>query len=272
MWQHSIAEEASSSLAWFTGKQNKAQALNMLATAQTFFFGESSTEAMKNILEKDGTLFYGKNSVDMKLPYFGCIFEYTLDEDFFFAKKAAAYVHQVSDQEIMVITMAHVDKKWQASPINYVINATGTDIKSRKISNVKMTEDERADQENIDRCILGFVNISMMLLCCKNISTEIVLPDEKLNKSRKRKKKLPMMEYKVLNVSLPGGGNRTDREANDPIDHNRVHLCRGHFKEYNDEKPLFGKIIGRFWWQPHARGRGDGVVLKDYNCKINGAQ
>lgn len=44
------------------------------------------------------------------------------------------------------------------------------------------------------------------------------------------------------------------------------HFCRGHFKIYTAEKPLFGKYVGTFWWDAHARGSiKKGIVTKDYN-------
>ena len=48
----------------------------------------------------------------------------------------------------------------------------------------------------------------------------------------------------------------------------RRHLCRGHFKAYTLERPLFGRYSGRFWWSPHVRGNeAQGVVLKDYELR-----
>jgi hypothetical protein len=49
---------------------------------------------------------------------------------------------------------------------------------------------------------------------------------------------------------------------------NSFHFCRSHFKTYTEEKPLFGKYVGDFWWDAHARGSiKKGLVTKDY--KIN---
>jgi len=46
-----------------------------------------------------------------------------------------------------------------------------------------------------------------------------------------------------------------------------LHICRGHFKTY-DEKPLFGRLKGTFWWPQTLRGSANqGVVLKDYAVK-----
>jgi hypothetical protein len=67
----------------------------------------------------------------------------------------------------------------------------------------------------------------------------------------------PMKEvYKIEN-----DGESIERE-------NSFHFCRGHFKTYTEEKPLFGKYVGDFWWDAHARGSiKKGLVTKDY--KIN---
>ncbi len=49
---------------------------------------------------------------------------------------------------------------------------------------------------------------------------------------------------------------------------NRIHLCRGHFKRYTKDKPLFGKYVGLWWWQPSVRGRNkEGIIYKDYELK-----
>ncbi|MHB8383745.1 MAG: hypothetical protein ACYDC3_15560 [Candidatus Binataceae bacterium] len=47
-----------------------------------------------------------------------------------------------------------------------------------------------------------------------------------------------------------------------------MHICRGHFKTYDEENPLFGKLVGTFWWQAHVRGDSRfGTVSKEYNFK-----
>jgi hypothetical protein len=47
-----------------------------------------------------------------------------------------------------------------------------------------------------------------------------------------------------------------------------VHLCRGHFKTYTDDNPLFGKHVGKYYWQPSIRGKNKkGIVAKDYSLE-----
>jgi len=111
-----------------------------------------------------------------------------------------------------------------------------------------------------------FLAMFLMALNCKNVCTETINPSEKLNKKRKRTGKQELISYNVLKVRpfLVDRKNRTGY-LGDPLDHNRLHFCRGHFKQYDQTKPLFGKLSGLYWWEAHLRGKNrDGVILKDY--------
>lgn len=112
---------------------------------------------------------------------------------------------------------------------------------------------------------LSLLEISVKLLNCKNIRIETIKASEKLNKKRRKNGKAEIFDYKVLSVFKPG--NKQDyRQGSTPLSHNRVHLCRGHFKEFTTEHPLLGKHTGLFWWQPHVRGQNrDGIVIKEYD-------
>lgn len=126
------------------------------------------------------------------------------------------------------------------------------------------TEQFEKTQLQIDSVDVTQFNVFLLLLSCKNICTEEIVPPEKLNKSRLKKGKLPHMTYKVLRIS-PQENVKAKDGGGGGLWENRIHLCRGHFKEFTEEKPLLGKHVGRYWWQPSVRGRNkDGVVLKDY--------
>ena len=113
---------------------------------------------------------------------------------------------------------------------------------------------------------LTVINMFLDLLTCKNIDTIDHEPPAKLNKSRKKKGKCPIFTYKTL-VIKPTSKKQKEQEAQG-LWNNRIHLCRGHFKEYTEEKPLFGKFTGRYWWQPSVRGKNKkGVVMKDYKVE-----
>lgn len=120
-----------------------------------------------------------------------------------------------------------------------------------------------------DRGDLSLFYQSLLLLSCKNIITEKILAPEALNKKRRKAGKQELFDYHVLNVVLPSK-KRGYQEATEPLSHNRVHLCRGHFKEYTAEHPLFGHYIGLYWWQPYVRGQNKkGIVMKDYSITTN---
>ena len=106
------------------------------------------------------------------------------------------------------------------------------------------------------------------LLSCKNITTDVIKAPIALNKKRCRGGKKPVYDYHILKVHVPNKTSRHGHAPQDPLNHVRVHLCRGHIKTYTIEKPLFGHLVGDYWWQPHVRGQNrDGVVMKDYNIK-----
>jgi len=111
---------------------------------------------------------------------------------------------------------------------------------------------------------------AILLLNCKNITTETHKPDEALNKARRKRGKQELFTYKTLKLLLPGKKEKHNLISEPTGEHNRIHYCRGHFKEYTAEAPLFGKITGLWWWQPSVRGKNkDGVVIKDYNIAVN---
>ena len=114
---------------------------------------------------------------------------------------------------------------------------------------------------------LTTLNFFLLLLNCKNIEKRRVEPPKKLNKKRRKNKKPPLLSYYILKVSQPKGGlSSTGSPGGGPP--KRIHFCRGHFKEYTADHPLFGKYTGLYWWQPHVRGDKErGVVLKDYEVK-----
>ncbi len=113
-----------------------------------------------------------------------------------------------------------------------------------------------------------YLALALLFLNCKNIETETNEPPEKLNKKRKKKGKQPLFSYKTL--AIKPTSKKQKAQAAQGLWNNRIHLARGHFKTYTGNNPLFGKITGRFWWQPHVRGQNrDGVVMKDYELQTS---
>lgn len=111
------------------------------------------------------------------------------------------------------------------------------------------------------------------VLHCKNVRLAPVEAPLRLNKKRIKGGKHPIFEYHILTVDLNKGNSERSDSTGEAIGIMPVHLCRGHFKEYSEDKPLFGKYAGRYWWQPYARGKAEqGIVTKDYQLKISANQ
>jgi len=107
------------------------------------------------------------------------------------------------------------------------------------------------------------------LLACRNVSERIIPVSSALQKQRKRKNRPPLTEYRILEVRVPiKQCVATDAElkaASKQRIETRFHAVRGHFAHYSEDKPLFGKMSGRFWIPAHVRGSKDaGEIKKDY--------
>lgn len=201
-------------------------------------------------------------------------------------KHRAILAREISNDVIQCIILAEIKlggslSKWSFSPTSYHISIdkplmetkyyqeNGLTGKINWLTNIgwssmgsNLSDDDARTclaEDTIDLCVL---NMALMLLGCKNIEREEHKPSRALALSRNKKNKAPLFTYYTLKIKPIG-----KQQESIPKDlwHNRIHLCRGHFKTYNESNPLFGHITGRFWWQPHVRGQNrDGVVMKDY--------
>lgn len=109
------------------------------------------------------------------------------------------------------------------------------------------------------------VLLANSFLACKNVTASDVAPHPKLAKAQLKKRGVPKVTYKVLDIGPAKEVLRTEGD----IEHNglqkALHICRGHFAHYGPDAPLFGKYTGAFWHPMHTRGSAkNGVVVKDY--------
>lgn len=92
-------------------------------------------------------------------------------------------------------------------------------------------------------------------------------------KERKRVRlngKYAPYEYYTLEIDPYKMSTRYTDESDPTGIKHRMHLCRGHFSTYTEDKPLFGKYVGRYWIPSHVRGSAElGVIDKDYRVKLD---
>jgi hypothetical protein len=131
--------------------------------------------------------------------------------------------------------------------------------------------EDAEDNIHLSHCGSRLIALSL-LLSCKNISQATINPPPKVNKKRERNGKQPLYSYHVLTIKTQNQSITNGHTHNEPLSHNRVHFCRGHFKQYTPDNPLFGKHTGLYWWEPSLRGQNkDGFVDKDYIVEANKA-
>ena len=118
---------------------------------------------------------------------------------------------------------------------------------------------------------LGVVSatFAMALMNCKNVHAREQPCSPKLAKRYQERHGHKRPRYYVLDIEPMRPKFRDANGGKDGISLAKaLHICRGHFKDYR-EKPLFGKVSGMFWWQPHVRGTAEaGIVEKDYRIKL----
>lgn len=110
--------------------------------------------------------------------------------------------------------------------------------------------------------------LAVSFMHCKNVAFDQYKPPEKISRKHERRHGLPLTKYYTLEIDPirkllrdEGGAEKTGLK-------HALHICRGHFKTYTDEKPLFGKRTGTYWWPQTVRGsKARGEVVKDYSLK-----
>lgn len=112
------------------------------------------------------------------------------------------------------------------------------------------------------------LNVFLMILNCQNVITEVKSTIKK-QKKKTSKHKSRGVTYKVLKFKLPKSSKLyKDKKQTDNITTMPLHLCSGHFKTYTEDRPLFGKVVGRWWWNNYMRGSKEyGEVKKDYHAQ-----
>jgi len=101
----------------------------------------------------------------------------------------------------------------------------------------------------------------------KNVRDEVVTPAPRLSKAFRRRHGADLSKYHVLVIDPMREVLRREGRADKVGTIRALHICRGHFKNF-DEKPLFGKLQGTYWWSSQVRGKAEaGRVVKAYRVK-----
>lgn len=119
----------------------------------------------------------------------------------------------------------------------------------------------------LEFCLL----MGLAFMNCKNVSVVENQPDRRINRERRDAGLKPFVRYHTINIEPMKKVLRTEGNIETEGIKKALHICRGHFATYSEERPLFGKVSGTFWVPAHVRGSADkGVVFSDYKVNPKG--
>lgn len=140
-----------------------------------------------------------------------------------------------------------------------------------------MTPDwrEMSDRERfgraaaIGRLALYPAMLAMSFSHCKNVRVVDGEPmPPKLARKYEQRHRRPPYSFKVLEIDPMREVLRREGGSEAVGLKRALHICRGHFATYSEDRPMFGRLAGRFWVPAHVRGRAsEGVVEKEYRVK-----
>lgn len=114
------------------------------------------------------------------------------------------------------------------------------------------------DSGPLDLPLFGFLGLAVSFMHCRNVEVVgLPPPSPRLQRARERRGKSLLVEARELVIrpiqevreqwQWPG---RATGQREEP----RLHLCRGHFKDYRHGEGLFGRYKGLFFWNVQLRG------------------
>ena len=118
---------------------------------------------------------------------------------------------------------------------------------------------------------LGPALFAISLMHCKNVDVRTVDPPERLSRKHQRKHGRPLTRYHILDIVAMRRILDYEGEAQTKGLRHALHICRGHFKTFSEDAPLFGRHVGTYWWPAQVRGSAaEGRVEKDYAIRLDG--
>jgi len=117
--------------------------------------------------------------------------------------------------------------------------------------------------------LAGVPCMSLSFLHARGIKEQAAPPiPDALQRARVRRGRLPLFRHHTLVLDVPKRIIRDGNQGNEDLTPQALHLVRGHFKNFN-EKPLFGKHKGIWFWHPTVKGnRSAGEITKDYEIRV----
>ena len=121
----------------------------------------------------------------------------------------------------------------------------------------------------VDLVFPALMTVSFMH--CRNVGVSETDPSPPLSRKWEKRRGRALVRYRVLDIAPMREILDREGEVQAKGLRHALHICRGHFKTYTADSPLFGRHTGRYWWASRVRGSADeGRVVKDYAVELDG--
>jgi hypothetical protein len=139
---------------------------------------------------------------------------------------------------------------------------------AEEFNDPEISADERKKATECILSRLGSAFLAISFLHCKNVTLVDRPIPEKVRRRRAARGYSPGTQFKELRVEPMRKILRTEGRSDEVGLKRALHICRGHFATYTEDKPLFGRTVGTFWVPAHVRGTKDaGEVRKSYKVE-----
>lgn len=128
-------------------------------------------------------------------------------------------------------------------------------------------EPAEGDMIHVAMDMLAPLSLALTFMHCKGVSLVDNIPPAPLQKKhlKKRRNAQPLVTYKTILIQSAMRVLKDEGHIDQHGMAKALHICRGHFKHFAEDRPLFGKLSGTFWWPSHIRGSENaGVAIRDY--------
>ena len=109
---------------------------------------------------------------------------------------------------------------------------------------------------------------TVKFLNTNGVESKLNYPDKKSQKKRQKKGKEPFFTYHTLVLNPQASRSKYPGKKPQGLWKNPLHSVREYVKEYTEEAPLFGRVVGKIKVAPFLRGDYRiGVKIKDYEIR-----
>ena len=159
-----------------------------------------------------------------------------------------------------------------------MVDADHPDMAMRPASAAFLTEDA-GDEVDLDcwneelKFYVYAALLTVSFMHCKNVDVIEHHPPDGPSRRNLRRNGRALTTYKILDIEPMRRVLARDGHAETGGLASAMHICRGHFKTFTADAPLFGRLVGPYWWADHVRGdSAHGFALKDYRVRIQGGE